>query len=462
MASGTRTRPFLRQLEATGCPFYVIGADGTLVFLSAGCSNWLQVDLESLLERRCVAGSAVSDDPLDRLAASLSAPTGIASRGTASLRVQPPPVGDVRAEPMEVRFTRVGQAESAITIAVAGHFDDRTADHDLRDAVGVRQQLDLWRKHHAELAHLATAGQSPSVRGLRRRLRVAASVRTDFCLFGRIGCGGESIARRIHHAHVENESITAVDGSLMDPELLDAVLSPVIHPLTDSRQAVATVLVRSVDEMPVEAQTRLVEIWNTFESRLRVIGLSGPSPAVFTQSRSDTDQQPLIVEDDAPSGICSELWEILSAFTVNVEPLSNRTEDIPVLATALLDRRRASNEGSAERFSRAALDALVIYPWPGDFQELDDAVRHAIRASRGETIGVEQLPLAIRSFRPGEGSLATRQLNLSLDDAMSRFELRMIQQALKAAAGNRAEAARRLGISRARLIRRIDAKDENE
>lgn len=462
MASGTKTRPFLRLLEASGGPLYVISPSGQLVYLSAGCAEWLGVEVDQLIDRRCVAGSTITDDPMDRLAASLSPPSGLATRGTASLRVQPPAMKESRPESKEVRFVRVGQGDTALTIAVAGEFDDRVADQELRDAVAIRRQLDSWRKQHAELATLVTAGQSAEVRRLRRRIHVAASTRVDLGLFGPRGCGSESIARSIHQTSAPNEALIAVDGPLMDPELLDAVLMPAIHPLTESQQTLATALIRGLDEMPLEAQLRLVEVLATFEGRFRLIGLCSSRPGVVkdaTQEPSDATES-VTLDESVDEKICLELWEIIAALTITIRPLTQRVEDIPLVASALLDRRRAAGEGVAERFSRAALDSLVTYPWPGDFQELEQSVGHAIRTARGETIGIEQLPLAIRSYRPGEGSAAAKRLNISLDDAMSRFEMRMIRQALEAADGNRAEAARRLGISRARLLRRIDSEEE--
>jgi transcriptional regulator with PAS, ATPase and Fis domain len=461
MATGTKTRPFLRLLEASGCPLYVIGPNGKLVFLSAGCADWLGLDVEQLLERRCVAGSPISDDPLDRLAASLSPPAGLASRGTASLRIQPPARGEIRPESIEVRFTRVGNSSEALIVAVGGHFDDREIDQDLRDAVALRGQLDRWRKHHTDLASIATAGQSAALRRMRRRLRVAASTRTDFGLFGPRGCGSESVARAVHQASCPNEPLIAVDGPLMDTELLDAVLMPVIRPLTESRQTKATALIRGCDEMPPEAQQRLNDVWQTFDGRLRLISLCRLQPMLIKPSREPSPStQTLMLDEVSPEGLCSELWEIVAALTIVMEPLADRVEDIPHVATAILEKRHALGEGGAERFSRSALDALVLYPWPGDYQELDEAIRHAIAAARGEIIGIEHLPLAVRSFRPGQGSVASKRRNISLDDALNRFELRMIQQALEASGGNRAEAARRLGISRARLLRRIDTAND--
>ena len=70
-------------------------------------------------------------------------------------------------------------------------------------------------------------------------------------------------------------------------------------------------------------------------------------------------------------------------------------------------------------------------------------------------IGVDHLPLAIRSFYVGEQPPISKSPSLSLDESLKRLELRLIDEAIERAGGNRAEAARRLGISRARLLRRL-------
>jgi DNA-binding NtrC family response regulator len=160
-------------------------------------------------------------------------------------------------------------------------------------------------------------------------------------------------------------------------------------------------------------------------------------------------------DEESSGGICAELIEILSSLTIVSQPLSSRVKDIPLLATAMLDWRHAAGEGTAERLSRAALDALVVYPWPRNHDELDEAIRHAVRTATGNSIAVEHLPLAIRSYRPGQ-PLLSKGAMISLDDAVQRYELRLINEAIQAAGGNRAEAARQLGISRARLLRRIE------
>lgn len=131
------------------------------------------------------------------------------------------------------------------------------------------------------------------------------------------------------------------------------------------------------------------------------------------------------------------------------------------MATAMLDSRHAAGEGTAERLSRAALDALVIYPWPGNVDELDQSIRHAVRTAPGSSIGVEHLPLAVRSYRPGERSGVAKAI-MPLDVAIQRYQRRLIHEALEAVDGNRAEAARQLGISRTRLLRKLEEADQEK
>ena len=463
MASGTKIRTFSRLLDASCASVWVIGPDGRLNYLSGGCGRWLGFDVEALIDRRCVAGSPVSDDLADRIAAALSPPSEIRQRGTASMRIHPPAVGDHRPEVREARFVRAGEGEQVMTIGVAGRFEDRESDVDLHEAVAMRQRLDAWRRRHAGLAAIASAGVTPSARRTRRRIEVASALRTDVGFFGPQGCGGESIARRVHDRSAPGETLVVIDGPLMDPELLDATMAPLVHLLSDSSESLGSALIRGLDEMPLDAQQRLVQLAGPYDGRLRLIGLCGSRPPALDEGVDSAVQpNPGDVLPEPMVGLCSDLIERLSALTVQCIPLAARVEDVPLIATALLDDRLARGETAAERFSRSALDALSVYPWPGDFEELTHCVRHASQSTTAATIAVEHLPLAIRSYRCGQTAGPASPSTISLDDALQRLELKLIREALDAAGGNRAEAARRLEISRARLLRRLDDTKEGE
>jgi DNA-binding NtrC family response regulator len=183
------------------------------------------------------------------------------------------------------------------------------------------------------------------------------------------------------------------------------------------------------------------------------------SDSAVLSSGADTEPNPeldVFPEALLPVGITSPLADHLCGLTLRLHPLADRVVDLPMIATAMLDRRRAGGDGLADRFARAALDAMVIYPWPDNFRELDQTIRHAMRSCPGQVIGLEHLPLAIRSYRPNE-SVPKQQQSIDLDQVVAQFESDLIREALESSEGNRAEAARKLNISRARLLRKLES-----
>ena len=452
MATSTKIRLFSRLLDRCESPFWVIGPDDRLVFLSAAVGQWLSIDPELLIGRKCLAGASITDDPLDFLAASLAAPPGFLKQGTASLVVQPamPDSRSGRPLQLDTRFVRLDDGDQTLTLAMTGKFDDETTDTEIESAVSLRQQLDSWRQHHERSAVAITIGSSRSAKRTSYQIQVAGSTRTDVLVVSPPGCFAESIAHSIHRKSAPGEVVATIDGPLMDSELLDASLSAPLAHLAGSDSATATAIIKAVDETPLEAQQRMTQHLAHFGNRLRLIAIAG---AVSPESDE------LVAEGDI-GGIDSDLLDRLCGIHVQIDPLAERVEDLQLMATAFLDRRRAAGDTSADRFSRPALDALVIYPWPGNYEELDQAVRHASRACRGETLAPQDLPLAVRSYRPSAGSVEGLP-QIDLDQAVAKFEQQVITGTLEAVNGNRAEAARRLNISRARLLRKLEAFEES-
>ncbi|MFG0260934.1 MAG: helix-turn-helix domain-containing protein, partial [Novipirellula sp. JB048] len=279
--------------------------------------------------------------------------------------------------------------------------------------------------------------------------------------FAPAGSHSESIALHIHQQSAPREALAIVDGPLMDPELLDASIASIVDPLTQSPEAKATALVRGLDEMPLDAQRHLVQLLLSYGDRMRLLGLCSETSCFDTNAGVKAGAPPQSQDANASEPpekqIDAALADLLASLTVTIAPLSARSEDIPLLAAAVVDARHAAGEGIGERLSRAALDALVIYPWPNNFAELDAAMRQAVRMATREAIGPENLPLAIRSFRPSDATASRKTQPVSLDALLESFELKMIHSALQASDGNRAAAARLLGITRSRLLRRLES-----
>lgn len=461
MATSTKIRLFSRLIDKAAAPFWVIGPEGRLVFLSAAVGDWLTIEPESLVGRLCVAGTSISDDPLDYLAASLAAPPGFLQCGTASLLVQPTIPGAKlrRVAPMETRFVRMDEGGEAITLAVGGVFDDQTPDPVIETAVSLRQQLDSWRRHHESIATGVSVGISRAATRIQNQIRLAGSVRSDLLILSPPGCFAESIATTVHQKSAPGEPLATIDGPLMDAELLDASLGVVINHIADSDRTTATAIIKAIDDTPQEAQQRLADLVRQFGHRLRLIAIASRFPSTLSAESPESESDlPFLVAESSPAGISVSLVDRLCGLSIRLCPLAERVEDLPMIATSVLDRRRAAGDGTADRIARAALDALVIYPWPDNFRELDQAIRQATRSCSGEVIGVEHLPLAIRSYRPNASTPVDQQA-IDLDEVVARFETDLIRKTLDATDGNRAETARRLNISRARLLRKLDAFD---
>lgn len=448
MSSSTKVRRLARLLEQDTSVVWAINHEDELVFLSAGCSNWLGMAGETLIGRRSKAGTPVSDDPADLVAASLSPPPGLERRGTASLRIQPPIVAGKRPDSKEVRYIRVGPVESGFTLGVAGTFNDRQIEPELQDAVAIRNRLDQWRQRLSGLGSVLLIGNSQAAERLRRRVEVASSLRTHVGFYQPNGGGAELLAMHIHQLSSSAEPFVQVDGPLMDAELLDATLMPLLNRLSDSESTLGTILCKQLDETEIATQQRLHSLLTSFPGRLRLLAICGSkeeeAATVSKHSSSELDDQ---------KRVCDELEDILDTIQIRCTPLATRVEDLHAIAAALLGRYGIKSKITAERISRPALDALIHYPWPNNFAELEEAIRHASDTATGETVRLEDLPLSIRSYRPPTPQ--TTKKPRSLDDQVRNYEESLLREAMKNADGNRAEAARQLGISRSRLLRKL-------
>ncbi|TWU10725.1 helix-turn-helix domain-containing protein [Allorhodopirellula heiligendammensis] len=327
-------------------------------------------------------------------------------------------------------------------------WEDWFGDRGVREAAKLDEELARFRDHHQRRAQLILAGTSSPARRLRARVELACRIRCHVGLVGPAGCGAAEIAALIHHTSAPGEPWVCLDASLMDAELLEVYAAPVIAELREHGDTTGTLCLDRLDEMPVDAQRRLSEWMETWPQRLRVIGtLHEDSPA-----------------ESAPVPLGDVLVDAMAVFSIVFPKLSSRHDDLELIAAGMV---------RSARFSRDAMELIQSYPWPGEWDEFAAALQFAGEMVSGDRIAREHLPLAIRSFRPrspGDGQVSMHESEItiaplprsardfqidSLDEALRQFESELIAQAMTAAGGNKAEAARRLGISRSRLLRKL-------
>jgi DNA-binding NtrC family response regulator len=144
----------------------------------------------------------------------------------------------------------------------------------------------------------------------------------------------------------------------------------------------------------------------------------------------------------------------LKVVEIELPPLRQRRTDIPLLAESFMREFARENQKIVKDFTSEALDALRNYHWPGNVRELRSAIEHAVLFCRGEKIAVRDLPAEVRGLA-GPANTEMRRLLVQGDLTVKEAEKQLIIRALKECDGSRTRAAKKLGLSRRTLHRKL-------
>jgi len=137
-------------------------------------------------------------------------------------------------------------------------------------------------------------------------------------------------------------------------------------------------------------------------------------------------------------------------------PLRARRQDIPLLAHTFMREFANENDKPVKEFTSETMDKLMSYDWPGNVRELRTAIEHAVVLCRGERITLRDLPANVRGLG-GSASTGMRRLLNEGELTVKEAEKQLIVRALKDCDGNRSAAAKKLGVSRRTLHRKLHA-----
>jgi DNA-binding NtrC family response regulator len=293
----------------------------------------------------------------------------------------------------------------------------------------------------------ALVGQSVAMREIQKVIGLVADTDATVLITGETGTGKEVVARAIHRfGRRADGPFVAVNSAAIPAELLESELfgharGAFTGAVADRRGAFrdadkGTLFLDEIGDMPLAMQAKILRALQ--ERSVTPLGGRPQHVDVRVIAATHRDLAARIRE-----GLFREdLYYRINVVPVHVPPLRERLADIIPLAEHFVDEV----SGSAKRLSADAAARLLAHPWPGNVRELRNAVERAVVLSRGQDIGAAEL-----GFLAADGAVPAAETDWLAGDlagAVARLEAAMIERALRDTAGNRAEAARRLGIHR--------------
>jgi DNA-binding NtrC family response regulator len=319
--------------------------------------------------------------------------------------------------------------------------------------VALRQQLDT--KFGIE----NIVGESPVMKEVFDVVQQVAPTRATVLLLGESGTGKELIAKALHQLspRAKQPMVTvhcaALSATLLESELFGhekgAFTGAHERRIGRFEQAQGgTLFLDEIGEIDATLQIKLLRFLGerTFERVGSNKTLSADVRLVAATNKN--------LEELVKAGTFREdLFFRLRVVEISLPPLRERAGDIPLLARAFLREFAAENSKPVGDFTADALDALMTCRWPGNVRELRTAIEHAVVLSRGERISLRDLPPSVRNN--AGAAPEPRQMLARGDLTVKDAEKQLLIRALKETGGNRTLAAKKIGMSRRTLHRKL-------
>jgi two-component system response regulator HydG len=367
-------------------------------------------------------------------------------------------------------MTAYSSVESAVEALKAGAYDylvkpldfevlkltiERACEH-----AGLKTENTLLKaKLRSEYDQGHIIGKSPAMKELIEMLAMVAPSEATVLISGESGTGKELIAKSIHfNSQRKSHPLVVVNCAALAETLLESELfghEKGAFTGADRRKEgrfrqahQGTLFLDEVGETSLAMQAKLLRVIQEREIQ-RVGGDENIPVDVRVVAATNRD-----LETEVGQGRFREdLYYRLNVVNLKAPPLRERQEDIPLLAQHFVDQYAAKNRKQIKSFSPLAMDMLLKHDWPGNVRELENAVERGIILAAGEYLTEKELPLTItRDYSGEDGSLSLPSVkHRTLDE----IEKEAILAEMKATGGNKSETARRLGINRKTLHRKL-------
>jgi DNA-binding NtrC family response regulator len=299
-------------------------------------------------------------------------------------------------------------------------------------------------------------GKSPKMAEAVDLAKKSATSRSTVLLLGESGTGKEIFARSIHEwSERRAEPFIAINCAGLSKELLESELFghekgafTGAHQLKKGRIELShggTVFLDEIGDISAEIQTKLLRFLQEREFE-RVGGIKPVRVDVKVIAATNRDLAGAVKE----GRFRTDLYYRLNVIPISLPPLRERREDIGALANFFMQRFSSETKKRFDEISPEAMERLLTYDWPGNVRELANVIERAVVLGRGPQISLDEIPTTMVSTDSTAPSLG-----LLYSENVEAYRRQLIVKALSEAKGNRAAAAKALGLQRTYLSRLI-------
>ena len=303
-------------------------------------------------------------------------------------------------------------------------------------------------------------GNSPPIQALKKQIAIAAPTQAWVLITGENGTGKELVARTIHQMSDRPDkplidvNCAAIPDELIESELFGHEKGAFTGATTRKRGKFevadkGTIFLDEIGDMSLKTQAKILRILQEKKFE-RVGGTRTLSVDVRVLAASNKD-----LEREIEKGTFREdLYFRLNVIPIEVPPLRNRTEDIPLLIETFLSEFVQEGDCGQKSMTPEAIEHLRAYQWPGNVRELKNLVERLAIMIQSDVIGEDDIPLSYRYQKAITSDMELLRED-SLKEAKREFEKAYIQQKLAENNNNISQTADSIGIERSHLYKKI-------
>jgi two-component system response regulator HydG len=317
------------------------------------------------------------------------------------------------------------------------------------------EMLNIARHVDITTEYCGIVGKDPKMQGIYKLIEDIAPTDTTVLIQGESGTGKELVASAIHQKSLRKNNpfivinCSAYPTTLLESELFGhekgAFTGAVRQKIGRFEQAHGgTVFLDEIGEIPLSSQIKLLRVLQ-IQKFERIGGEQTISVDVRVIAATNKD----LLQEVKDGNFREDLYYRLNVIPIQLPPLNKRRNDIPLQARYFLRRFAAEQGKDIDEFSAEAMRLLMNYSWPGNVRELENCVEHAVVLAPGKRIEASDFPTMLRPSADAEVT------DTSETGTIEDNEAKLLKEVLDDCDWNKKKAARRLGISRKTLYRKL-------